>query len=71
MPPEIDDSDDDELVDSPVIKTAKKTRKKTNTAEQERRWLEKAKTGASGKFQIVIDPDLDNRGDHKSWTPYA
>lgn len=49
----------------------KKTRKKTSAAEQQQKWLSNAKVDENGKYQIMVDPDLDNRGDHKSWAPYA
>ena len=65
------EENDDELVDEPVaIKKGKKKATETQ-GEKEARWLKNAKLTDDGKYQIEVDPDLENRGDHKSWTPYA
>ena len=68
---DVSDTESAKIDNTAAIKTAKKSTKKAKEAERQQKWLANAKVDSDGKYQIVIDCDLDNRGDHKSWTPYT
>ena len=54
-----------------AIKAEEKAAKATVENEKKAKWLENALLNEDGKYQIIVDLDLDNRGSHKTWTPYA
>ena len=56
------------VIDPPAPK-AKKTRKKTNAAEQKNRWLENAKIDESGRYYVVPELDYKNFETNSGWNP--